>query len=508
MSSSVPVFVDRPLPRDFGPLASAVLGAAAVLLGVGVAWLVRLDAIHGQWLQMLLMGPQPMLVNDLPYLWTLVGVLLLGAFTGLLAWAYKCGEWDRPVLGLLVFSFFADVVPALFQISLLGILLLLADRALRRRDLPFRLTPLIFPLCLVVISYSVTFLQTDKPGNTLADLVFRLSYMSVVVLLPVLLRTRRHLEIFLHFALIAGVLSATTGILQFALSTVYGTPITFTSADYNRVTTPFGIFPRCTGLMLHPNHQSNVLGALAVLLLWLATGPRRQIQWPTRWLYLSVYAYLAVAIILTWSRSGWLALGACTLLIPIVRWPKYSAFFIIPLGVVALVLYETGFAKWLYDTVKNFNASSADFRWHIDHIAIQAWLTYPVFGRGVGQMLNYNNPYSLEVHDTYLQILSEMGLFGMLALGSLALTLGYRMLDRLFRARHPTDREWIIGLTFAAGITLVQNMFAMFLWIKFLWALIALLETAVMVSLTQKGDEEPRDLVFLRPPRPQASHVP
>lgn len=493
--------------RDSGPLVSAVLGVLAVVVGAGVAWLLRLDSIYGQWLQVDLMGPQPMMVNDLPHLWTWVGILLLGALIGVLAWAYRCGEWDRPLMGLLVFSFFADVVPALFQISLVSILLLLLDRVLRRRDIPFRLTPLVFPLCFILLSYCVTFLQTDKPGNVLPNLMFRVSYMSIVVLLPAILRTRRHLEIFLHFAIIAGCLSATTGMLQMVLSTIYGTPITFTNAEYNRVTTPFGIFPRCTGLMLHPNHQSNVLGALAVLLLWLATGPKDQIRWQTRLLYLTVYTYLGVAILLTWSRSGWLALGACTMLIPVVRWPKYSAFFVIPLGFIALIMYESGLAKWLYDTVKNFNASSADFRWHIDHIAIQAWLNYPYFGRGVDQMLNYNNPYSLEVHDTYLQILSEMGIFGALALGSLAVTLGWRMLDRLFRARHPTDREWIIGLTFAAGITLVQNLFAMFLWIKFLWALIALMETAIMLSLYQKGDEEPRDLVFLRAARPAPAHA-
>lgn len=488
--------------RDFGPAASAVFGALALLLGVGLAWLLRLEAIYDGWLKLTLMGPAPMMINNLPHTFAWAGLLLFGALTGILAWAYKCGEWDRPLLGLLVFSFFADVIPALFQLSLVSLLLLLLDRCLRRRDLPFRLTPMVFPIGLVVLAYCFTFWLSDKPGSVLPDLIFRGSYMSMVVLLPAILRTRRHLETFLHFAIIAGVLSATTGMLQMILSTIYGTPITFTMAEYNRVTTPFGIFPRCTGLMLHPNHQSNVLGALAALLMWLATGPKSEIKWQTRVLYLSVYVYLGVAIILTWSRSGWVALGACTMLIPIVRWPKYSAFFLIPVGLIGLVMYETGFAKWLYDTVKNFNASSADFRWHIDHIAIQAFSESPLVGRGVGQMLNYNNPYHLEVHDTYLQILSEMGLVGVIALGAVAGMLGWRMMNRLFHARHPTDREWIIGLTFAAGITLVQNMFAMFLWIKFLWALIALIETAIMISLTQRGDEEPKDLVFLRSARP------
>lgn len=483
--------------RDFGPRSGLLLGALALLLGLTVAWLVRQDGIFGHRLQVRWVGPNPLLVNDLPFLWTLTGILVIGGLTLLLGWLYRAGEWDRPAMGLLVFSLFADVIPALFQVALLLLILILVERALRRGNIPFRLTPLFFPVVAIAVSYAVLFLQVDKPTKDLSLFMFRIAYMSMIVILPAVLRTRRHLDIFLHFAIIAACLSATVGIAQLLLSLVTQAPITFAQGPYNRVVTPIGVFPRCTGLMLHPNHQSNALSAIAVLVLWLATGPKNLIQWRTRLLYLAVYCYLGVAIVLTWSRSGWLALGCTSVLVPFVRWPRYAVFFCVPLGGLALFLYETGLAKLIYETVEGFNVSSADFRWHMDHIAIHAFLLHPFFGRGVDQMLDYNNPYNLLVHNSYLQAVSEMGLFGVAAFVLLALVLGWCMLERLLHARHPLDREWIIGLTFATAITLVQSMFVMFLWVKFLWAWIAFLETALAISRSQQTDDEPQDLVFL-----------
>lgn len=492
-------------PRDFGSALSILLGVMALLIGVGLSYVIYMDGLTGHRWQVKTLGPKPALVNDLPFVRTAMILFVGVAFTFLLAWVYRSGEWDRPALGILIFSLFADVVPGIFQFALLLIVIVLVERTIRKGDMRFPLTPLIFPLGLIMMSYSFTFVQAEKIGNIIPNMLFRMSYMSMVVLFPILIRTRKHLDVVLHFMIIATVMSTTVGIGQMVLSAVTGQPVTFTTADYNRINSPFGPLTRCTGLMLHPNHQSNALSAVAVLLLFFATRPAQYITRQRRTLYLVVAFYLGIGVLITFSRSGWLALGTCSLIIPLIRYPRYALTYLIVAGGILFVGFSTDAAKAFYEMVRDFNQASADFRWHIDHIAIQSFLNDPWMGRGVGQILHYFNPYHLEVHNTYLQALSEMGVIGILCLLSLVGFMGFRMLERIFNAKHFLDRDWIIGLTLAAGILAIQNLFAMFLWIKFLWALTALIETAVLVSkrhsrLEAKEDaDDASDLIFLRP---------
>ncbi|HEX9794493.1 MAG TPA: O-antigen ligase family protein [Planctomycetota bacterium] len=483
--------------RDFGPVFSLVMGALAVLVGVGIAGLVWRDAVYGHRLQVDLLGPMPLLGNDVPFLFTGMTVVLVLAFAGSIAWVWLCGSFDRPALGLLAFSLFADVVPGTYQLGLLMIVLIFVERTLRRGDAPFRLTPMVLPLALIVTSYCVTFVIAEKFAPEVPKFFFRATYMAMVVLLPAVLRSRRQLDLLLHYVMVAACIGVTAAIAQTILSYVVGYPVTFHTGAYNVVVTGFGTFPRCTGLMQHPNHQSNALSAVAVLVLWLATQPRRRLTPARRAQYAAIYVYLCIGVLITWSRSGWLALGVTSMLIPFLRWPRFIPGFLAVGGAAAVGAWTSGFAATAYKTVHDFNASSADFRWHIDHIAIQAFLEKPIFGQGVTQIMNYYNPYHLQVHNSYLQAFSELGLFGVATLLLFGCTLAWRMAERLRNARHPADREWMIGLSLAAGITLVQNMFAMFLWIKFLWALLAIMETSVTISRDQDVADEPRDLAFL-----------
>ena len=162
-------------------------------------------------------------------------------------------------------------------------------------------------------------------------------------------------------------------------------------------------------------------------------------------------------------------------------------------------MWVTGLAEELYEIALGFNKSSAEFRWHIDLIATQAFAGDPWTGIGVGGVVDYYNAYQLPVHDTYLQVASELGIFGIVVIGGMVLALAMRLAMVLFSGRHPLDREWTIGLLLCAGITAIQSQFAMFLWMKFIWALFALMECAVQISKRQHGDVEPDDLALLRP---------
>lgn len=484
-------------PRDFGRFGTAVSAVAAAAFGLLIAAFVFWEGRDHLRLHVDLFGARPLLVDDLPWLLTSGVVVLMLAAAGFFAWVIRCGGLDRPALAMLAFAMIADAIPAVMQIGLGLVLVVLVRRVLADGDVHLPLSPLLIPLLLVIISYATSFLVMPDAAALMPNLLYRLtSNFAVVVLLPGILRTRRQIEIFFHMLLACACLSVAVEWVQLALSFATGYPITFTDGSYTHVSTPWGIFPRLTGLMYHPNLQSNCISTIAILALWFGLRPRGTLPVARRVTYLAAYVWLALGVVFTFSRSGWLSLGVATMLVPLVRYPRFAPAYVLILGVAGVIGWQTGLLKLGYEFVEGLNQASADFRWHIDHLAMEAFYTHPWLGIGTTGVLDYDNPWKLQVHDTYLQIAAEMGVVGILAFATFgALILG-RLLLALVRSKFAFDRDWILGLLVASVVALVQNSFVMFLWVRFLWLLLPLAECIYLASRDESG-EEPDDLAFL-----------
>lgn len=474
---------------------------SSIFLGWLVALFVNTDGVFGRRWQISQLGPNPSLVNDVPFFYTILLCVVATLLIALIIFALKSGSIDRIALGLVAFSFNADVIPGVFQAGLLSLLVLLVYRGIRQGNIPFRLTPMIVFIGLIYISYCTSFLFADKPMSLLGNLNFRTTYMFIMILLPAILVTRRHLEIYFDFLLVAALISVGVEVLQFVLTTVTGEIVTFSTSNYNRVSTPYGIFPRLTGLMYHPNHQSNLLASQAMMALWFATQPKELCARSRRWFYFVCYVVLAFGTVITWSRSGWLSIAVATAIVPILRWPKIAPWYVLSVLVIGSLGYFSGVAQGVYQIIHDFNGSSADFRWHIDDIAMDAFFNNPWFGVGVNLFIDYSNPYQLEVHDTYLQVASSMGLFGVLAVGGFAWTIVGRLIHVWARPAERHHREWAIALLLALLITSIQANFAMFLWVKFLWGMFGLSEALVLNNRDVKQHRVPEDFIFLSPRR-------
>lgn len=489
------------LTTDFNSKTSLWRGLALVLLGWFVAFFVKNDGIFSRRIQIDILGPNPSLVNDMPYLGSvlliLVGLLLI-LLVGL---AIKSGSIDRVVLGMFAFSLNADVVPMLFQIAVLGFCYILVARGLRQGRIPFRLTPMVVLLGLMMLSYSVSFLQTTQPLSLMSNMIYRSTYMLLVVLLPALLVSRRHLDTLFDFMLVVAMITVGVEIAQYILTAMSGRIITFSPTSYNHVMTPFGTMPRLTGLMYHPNHQSNILATQAAMALWFSLQPKDTIDRRRRMFLFAGYVILAFGTVVTMSRSGWLSIAIATALVPLIRFKKVAPWYLLMVVGVGLLAYATGFAEAGYKVVHDMNGDSADFRWHIDDIALEAFFTRPWFGVGTSNFLDFFNPYQLEVHDTYLQIASGMGIFGILVFGGYIFAVIIRLIHVVLNPASSAYREWAIALLFGLMITGIQSFFAMFLWIKFLWGVFGIAEAVIMNNRDKKYRTSPNDFIFLPPQR-------
>ncbi|MDP6941682.1 MAG: O-antigen ligase family protein [Planctomycetota bacterium] len=491
---------------ESGKISKLLFGIIALSLGVAIGIFVGADGMHGHRLEVEWLGPSPPLLNDFPQIGSFLLTSFFSAIAFFFAWGVRSGSADKPLAGLLALSLFSDAIPAIYQLAVLLILAVLLERFLRGHDFSVPLSPSLLPIGAVLVVYLTTFLSAPNPTAVLIDYIFRLLVLLMVILLPVILGQRKHLETFLKYLLAAACLSALVGLSQLVLSMTSGRILTFASADFNKIEFPVpilgsSVLPRCTGLMLHPNHQANALGTIALLSLWLGLGPK--VARSQRMIYLSSFMLLAVGVFVTFSRSGWLALGIGAMVLPFFRWPKYRIPYSLVVLAGAVFGFKTGLFSMVYEIVENMNAASADFRWHIDALAVEAFLTSPWFGVGVGGILNFFNPYHLEIHNTYLQILAEMGLAGVLGFGALFVILAFRIRRAISLAQRNPDKsgwsqEWLVGLAIASSMLLLQNLVAMFLWVKFLWAWIAFIEASIFVSLRRSRQQAHPDPVFLQ----------
>ena len=352
-----------------------------------------------------------------------------------------------------------------------------------------------------MLSYSVSLLQTTQPLSLIENMIYRSTYLIPVVLLPALLVSRRHLDTLFDFMLVAAMITVGVEIAQFILSAISGSIITFSSSSYNRVETPFGIMPRLTGLMYHPNHQSNILATQAAMALWFSLQPKGAIDRRRRMFLFAGYVILAFGTVITMSRSGWLSIAIATVLVPLIRFKKIAPWYLLMVVGLGLLAYTTGLAEAGYKVVHDMNGDSADFRWHIDDIALEAFFARPWFGVGTSNLLDFFNPYQLEVHDTYLQIASGMGIFGILIFGGYILATITRLINVALNPAIPAHREWAIALLFGLMITGIQSFFAMFLWVKFLWGVFGIAESVIMNNRDKNLRASTNYFIFLPPQR-------
>ncbi|MFQ5749607.1 MAG: hypothetical protein ACE5H3_09145, partial [Planctomycetota bacterium] len=251
--------------RDFGPLGSALMVLGGLGVGVLVAWLVNLDHAYGEWF-LFHRGRRESIVRSIPMLFTYFSWIVFALLIAWCALVYVHGESDRPVFGLLVFSLFADVIPFLYQGSLMVLLLLLLLRTIRHRDFSLRLSPILISIPLILISYLVTLLKA--PTLITSDFFFRLSYIAMLVVFPSIIRTRRQLRILFHYLIIGAILSSTVSYVEYVLSIILGQAVTFAPGAAAKAASPIGILPRATGLMAIPNHFSNTICPIITMLIY------------------------------------------------------------------------------------------------------------------------------------------------------------------------------------------------------------------------------------------------
>ena len=221
-------------------------------------------------------------------------------------------------------------------------------------------------------------------------------------------------------------------LLGFALDKGAGSA---TSLSYQYSIPGLGNTRRATGTLYDSHAFGNYMGMLLPVPYLLFMTPWMKTF--LRWFFGLVAAAGFLALILSYSRSAWVASAVALVLatvLAVIIWREAAG--IVVAAVVTFFAIGTSpwTVKYIYDRFANAPIGTLTSRFHQYEVALTIWQRFPFFGTGPNNYLNALRRYDylwlkeLPVHDVMLQILAENGLFGLLCY----LALIFTALKRLF----------------------------------------------------------------------------
>jgi O-antigen ligase len=231
-----------------------------------------------------------------------------------------------------------------------------------------------------------------------------------------MLHTESSLRLALRALVVTSVLSAMLGVAQSAAFFLYGLELHRMDDDSPRFIMALGVHMlRVPGLLQNPQAYCHALAVGFVLLTYAwFVGHGRRSRWnPLIW---GGVLILGAAIVLSFSRGAWAAVAAGLILLPVMVWPRHAIHWFLVLGLLTLAGLWTGALNHLLSTYRSFTLSNTEIRVELLAAGLQVLAEHP--WRGVGLMnFEFYSPTleRLPVHNSLLQVATEMGVPGLLA---------------------------------------------------------------------------------------------
>ena len=208
----------------------------------------------------------------------------------------------------------------------------------------------------------------------------------------------------------------------------------FIQAHYDADSGEIRLLPRLCGAgIFHDPNDLCVLLAIGLLIVMYFLGERE--AGPARFIYLVPLGVFALAISLTHSRGGLLAVLAGLSVLAAERFGSKRAAGILFILVPLLLLFGVGGRMTQFDL--DDSSDTSQYRMRLWSEGLKMLQSVPLFGIGQGQ---YEDRAGQDAHNSFLHAYTELGFFGgtcffaMFAYTAWAL---WRLRDRLDKEVHP-----------------------------------------------------------------------
>lgn len=272
--------------------------------------------------------------------------------------------------------------------------------------------------CLFAIVVVLSWFWSDSPELGTRFLFFAITCMLLVLLVVSATDTERKLIWLVRFTA-----------LGLAICSLYACYQRYVGVAADGILTDLDLHAYMPGRVYsffeNPNSFANLLVFFAPLMLCMAVFSKKPLE---RVGFLAVFLLSGLALLMTFSRGGWLALAFAMFVLMLLLCPRWVPLVII-VGLLALPLLPDSILMRLL-SIFNFSDSSTYTRGYIYSAMLKIIGQNPIFGVGLGaESLRYSvkcagvylaKALFIHGHNIYLQIWAESGIFALIAfLGSI-----------------------------------------------------------------------------------------
>jgi len=352
---------------------------------------------------------------------------------------------------------------------------------------------LAIPLGLFVSSILLSLTQAVDLDRAYVVTAFVLFTMFLGILATNMVSSTEDLQKIIKVLFFSSLVAGLFGFFQFA-GDVVGLPMSITLLKEGYGSGTFG-FPRIQAFSMEPLYFANYL--FLPICLGLAYFFEEVKGFLSRWWMLVLSVILLINFVLTVSRGAYLGFVGSFLVLGILMFKKiftWKNVFIMAFSIF-IVGYGVAYGLSNGDTratnefikhvlVKDYSAGeSVQSRLSASGQAYTAYQLNPVFGLGLGNYGPYVKSYPVNtpkdgwpiVNNEYLEIMAEMGTYGIVTFGLILLVLIVRSLVAIYRAKDDFLKLTMIAMLAALAGVLIQYASFSTLYIIHIWVLIGLM---------------------------------
>jgi O-antigen ligase len=318
---------------------------------------------------------------------------------------------SRPELGIMLFAltypFLGDMKIMVLSFLVLAVYLF---KALRDGKIEFDRVPVTYPIIFYVVVLLFSSFLSVNPSGSLRDLALNITGMFFVFIAMNYEMKKKTVFSIIKFMILSSFFVSLYGIYQY----IVGVPMESGWVDQTQNTQ---LKMRIYSTFENPN----VLAEYLVMMIPVSVAYIvYNKNWGKKILFGAMCLVQILCIGLTYSRGGWLGLVvSCGLFLVISNYR--FIFLMIPMGLLGLYLMPSSILQRI-STIGSLKDSSNFYRFNLWQKSVDIIKDFWMSGIGLGYKafmditplyIKNANPY--HVHNTYIQLMIETGIFGLLS---------------------------------------------------------------------------------------------
>ena len=338
-------------------------------------------------------------------------------------------------------------------------------------------------LMLLLFWFILSFFSSENLDISLRTLITSVMIFLVLFITIYYSNSSKALKSTYWIIIIAGIISATTGIIQWIaykkLGIILWDPVLYYSDLTNSI-----VF-RVTGSYYDPNFYTLYLIIPMILSLMIIVEKKFFTHRERIYAFFSLMMIM-IPYILSFSRAGWVVLAVFSFCFVFRRLKITGRIFLFSSVVIVLI---TGVVSKLFYNILHFNYESTMQRFTVAVYSLRTIFSHPINGIGLGvRIFNPYTGYRMETHNTFLQVGTYAGLFALIVFVTIIFYIFYYGIQTYKILKGTKDGVILEGYIWAFSSCVLGMLTLNGLFLKHFWIVGGLIVSSYL--MIKKGKYE------------------